>query len=298
MYALEEKKNLASSSSTPVDMPLASGGDQTMWLIDEDGNRVSPFASPNFRMDFVPTRRGTKCALMWIRFPRARYTILFAHGNATDLGAMRDHLIDMAMNCDVNVAAYDYSGYGLSTGKPSVANLYADADAVLAHVRDHYKVRLENLIVYGQSLGSCATSYLAEKHANLCGVVLHAGLMSAMRVLRHSTSTSWYDVFPNVDRLKKARAPVFVIHGLNDQEIPIHHGRALHTSAPNKFTPWFPEGVGHNDIEINLRAEYFEKLNEFITHLDRARREREQAAAAGGASASGEASASGDGRRV
>lgn len=34
----------------------------------------------------------------------------------------------------VNVMAYDYSGYGKSTGRPSEANCYADVDAAFKYL--------------------------------------------------------------------------------------------------------------------------------------------------------------------
>ena len=34
----------------------------------------------------------------------------------------------------------------------------------------------------------------------------------------------WFDIFPNIDAAKQVSAPVFVIHGTEDQEIPIQHG--------------------------------------------------------------------------
>ncbi len=43
--------------------------------------------------------------------PSAKFTILFSHGNATDIGYMRDHLMDLAQTLQVNVFAYDYCGY-------------------------------------------------------------------------------------------------------------------------------------------------------------------------------------------
>ena len=47
-----------------------------------------------------------------------------------DLGMAAPVMVAMAHELNCNVCAYDYSGYGLSTGRRSEANLYADIQAV------------------------------------------------------------------------------------------------------------------------------------------------------------------------
>lgn len=58
-----------------------------------------------------------------------RFTVLFSHGNAVDLGQMSSFYIGLGTRINCNIFSYDYSGYGVSTGKPSEKDLYADVDA-------------------------------------------------------------------------------------------------------------------------------------------------------------------------
>lgn len=67
--------------------------------------------------------------------PRRRYTVLFSHGNAVDLGQMSSFYIGLGTRISCNVFSYDYSGYGASSGKPSEKNLYADIDAAWQALR-------------------------------------------------------------------------------------------------------------------------------------------------------------------
>ena len=46
----------------------------------------------------------------------ASVTILFSHGNAEDLGMIYDWFVTLAQELNVNVLAYDYTGYGKSRG--------------------------------------------------------------------------------------------------------------------------------------------------------------------------------------
>ena len=63
------------------------------------------------------------------------------------------------------------------------------------------KVAPENIILYGRSLGSGPTCYLAEKE-KVGGVILHAPLMSVYRVIMQTLRfTLPTDMFPNIDRV-------------------------------------------------------------------------------------------------
>lgn len=82
------------------------------------------------------TSRGNRIACMFVRCsPSARYTLLFSHGNAVDLGQMSSFYIGLGSRINCNVFSYDYSGYGASSGKPSEKNLYADVDAAWQALR-------------------------------------------------------------------------------------------------------------------------------------------------------------------
>lgn len=60
--------------------------------------------------------------------------------------------------------SYDYAGYGMSTGKPSEKNLYADIDAAWHALRTRYGISPENVILYGQSIGTVPTVDLASRY--------------------------------------------------------------------------------------------------------------------------------------
>ena len=63
---------------------------------DEDGNQIPAF---------------------YIQRPRSKVTLLFSHGNAEDLGMMFPRMKALSKMLGVNIMAYEYTGYGISTGK-------------------------------------------------------------------------------------------------------------------------------------------------------------------------------------
>jgi len=256
-----------------VQVEVAERGNQkqaikrhVMYVRDESGRLGDPYHDQFFHVYVLPTKRGQRICTMHIIHPGSSITFLVSHGNATDLGLLRNHLLEFSKVLKVSVYAYDYTGYGLSTnhGRPTVGDCLCDISCAFGHLTNVLGVPSNQVVLYGQSLGTGPTLELARK-VPVMGVVIHSGIMSGLRVIRpFIKSTYWFDIFPNVDIIGESKAPVFVIHGTNDQEIDIRHGRQLHASAKTKLDPWWVEGGGHNDIEFDTRHQYFTRLKRFL----------------------------------
>ncbi|XP_028857642.1 alpha/beta hydrolase domain-containing protein 17A isoform X2 [Denticeps clupeoides] len=212
---------------------------------------------------FTRSSRGNRVGCMYIRCaPTARFTVLFSHGNAVDLGQMSSFYIGLGTRINCNIFSYDYSGYGVSTGKPSEKNLYADIDAAWQALRTRYGISPENIILYGQSIGTVPTVDLASRY-ECAAVILHSPLTSGMRVAFPDTKKTYcFDAFPNIEKVSKITSPVLIIHGTEDEVIDFSHGLALFERCPKAVEPLWVEGAGHNDIE--LYSQYLERLRRFI----------------------------------
>ena len=55
-----------------------------------------------------------------------KYTLLYSHGNAEDIGLVTAFMIDMARLLQVNILCYDYSGYGMSVDTEYVCQFFMD----------------------------------------------------------------------------------------------------------------------------------------------------------------------------
>ena len=98
--------------------------------------------------------------------PASRPTlILFAHGNAVDLGQMLPFLAELgpALGAGVGVACFDYRGYGASDPSPSAAGIVADGAAALEWAVRELGYAPEDVILYGQSVGSAPAAALAAR---------------------------------------------------------------------------------------------------------------------------------------
>ncbi len=95
------------------------------------------------------------------------------------------------MQC--NLCAYDYTGYGHSSGRPSVADTIADVDAVFAWLLRR-GIQRQDIVLYGQSLGSGPTLDLAAREKSIAGVVLHAAFASGAHTCLHIGQPARYAV--------------------------------------------------------------------------------------------------------
>jgi len=216
------------------------------------------------------TARGNTIMGFHLRRANSERTILFSHGNSTDIGIMFNHLHDMCNILKCDVFAYEYSGYGQSSGVPSEADLYSDIDAAYSYLTADCGLEESAIVLMGQSIGSVPSIDLASR-ADVGGMILHSALKSGLSILQEVQVTYWFDVFQNATKIENVHAPVFVIHGTHDSEVPFEHGAALFDATPPEFAsdPWWVKGAGHNDIETTHRSEYFEKLRSFLVSLSK-----------------------------
>lgn len=79
--------------------------------------------------------------------------------------------------------------------QPSEANTYADIEAVYKCLEETYGAKQEDIILYGQSVGSGPTVDLAARLPRLRAVVLHSPILSGLRVMYPVKRTYWFDIY-------------------------------------------------------------------------------------------------------
>uniref|UniRef100_A0A8C4QCS3 Protein ABHD13 n=1 Tax=Eptatretus burgeri TaxID=7764 RepID=A0A8C4QCS3_EPTBU len=240
-----------------------AGGRWALRLSDRAEWQYSRRELDAVEVSMTRTHRGSRLACMFVRCtPESRFTLLFSHGNAVDLGQMSSFYLGLGTRLGCDVFSYDYSGYGASSGKPSEKNLYADVEAAWHVLCNRYAVPPESIILYGQSIGTVPTVDLASRF-ECAAVVLHSPLTSGMRVAFPNTRRTYcFDAFPSIDKIARVRAPVLVIHGTEDEVIDFSHGLAMYERCQRPVEPLWVEGAGHNDVE--LYGQYLERLKRFV----------------------------------
>jgi fermentation-respiration switch protein FrsA (DUF1100 family) len=195
-------------------------------------------------------------------------TILFSHGNAEDIGLVSQYFREASQIMQVNVFAYEYPGYGMSSGEPEEEKCYAAVEAAYKYMRDVLLIPWDSIVLYGRSLGSGPSCHLASRTA-VRGVVLQSPVLSMYRVGLHLRFTLPGDLFANVDKIGDIVCPVYVVHGTRDEIVPVWHGQELHRLASDPWSPFWVEGGQHNDLEMVATAAFYERLQSFFAHLEK-----------------------------
>ena len=124
---------------------------------------------------------GTSLAAIYLPNTLARRTVFYFHGNAEDLGRVAPILQDLH-RAGYAVLAFDYRGYGLSDGRATEKNVYADTRVVLAFAASTLGVTPESLVLLGRSMGSGPAVELATQ-IQPAGLVLVSPFASVLRVI-------------------------------------------------------------------------------------------------------------------
>ncbi len=198
--------------------------------------------------------------------PEAEFTILFSHGNGEDLGDSVEGLAGFQAY-GFQVVAYDYPGYGLSTGRATEANTYEAADAVYKWLTKEKGIPPERIIVYGRSLGSGPSIHLAGQHPAIAGIILEGAFASTFRVMLPINILP-FDKFENEKKLRSIDIPLLVIHGERDQVVPFWHAKANLNASPSshKSYLWIPGG-GHVDAAHLASDAYWKSIHEFVISI-------------------------------
>ena len=219
-----------------------------------------------FTATTIPTRDGEQLRAWLLHAPNPRALVVYFHGNGGNLSIWAPILSDLARH-GFDVLAFDYRGYGVSTGRPTESGLYRDADAVLDHV-SRARPELRPIVYWGRSLGTAVAAYAASRKPP-DGIVLEAGFPDARAVVRTSPVLALLSVFSTyrfatAEWLERVPAPALVIHGDADQVIPFRLGRALFERLKGAKTFVAIPGGDHNDIKPVDERLYWEAVEAFI----------------------------------
>ncbi len=185
----------------------------------------------------------------YIPLENHRGVVLFSHGNAGSL-AGRLESIGLLRSFGFSVLAYDYGGYGYSTGSPSEARCYADIQAMWDYLTQERGVEAKDVLLFGRSLGGAPTAELA-RHVEAGGVILESAFLSVADVARHNPllrTLTWAlrHRFENKHKVADIRSPLLIVHGPADEVIPFENGEGLFERATEPKSFLEIEG-GHNN---------------------------------------------------
>jgi len=195
--------------------------------------------------------------------------LLFCHGNVGNVSQRIDSF-KIFRQLGLSIFIFDYRGYGLSQGRPSEKGTYLDAEGAWNYLVNVMKVKPEDIIIFGRSLGGGVASYLAQKYQPRALII-------------ESSYTSIPDVatklFPRLPmklitrfkyntrvRLKDIYCPVLIIHSKDDEIIPFRHGQVLYETANPPKTFLQIKGRHYYGF-LGSKSIYVDGLREFIQEI-------------------------------
>jgi uncharacterized protein len=108
----------------------------------------------------------------WIPSPSARYTAIYLHGQAGNLGDALEVLTQLHAS-GMNILAFDYRGYGQSNFvRPSEANWRQDATWAFDYLTGTRHIDSHSIVIIGSGLGANLALGIAAAHPDSAGVVL------------------------------------------------------------------------------------------------------------------------------
>jgi fermentation-respiration switch protein FrsA (DUF1100 family) len=201
----------------------------------------------------------------WQKEPEeGKKIFLYLSGNAENFAKSNDHLQALAQSGN-GVLAMVYRGYGKSEAKPTEVGFYADAQASI----DYLKTKYTNpIIVVGRSIGT-GVAVESAKNNNLAAIVLWSPYTSLPDI-----AAKQYPIFPiktlgmvkykfdSASKINAVTEPLLIIHGAQDNLIPISFAQKLFSLAnnPKKFVTFADSDHNYFDAykiayELNKFAE-------------------------------------------
>lgn len=190
-------------------------------------------------------------------------TIIYSHGNASDIGVDHQDILTLATDININIIEYDYEGYGLTDGVKSEQGCNRCINKIYNHLLNQ-GIDSTDIILLGFSIGTGPSIALAHKYKNQLfkAIVLVAPYTSLLAVLSPNiatftqyTSISNPDMFLNIKKISGINAPITIIHGKQDQIISHNHALNLCRKNKNINLVSLEEGTHHN-----IFSNYYDEL--------------------------------------
>ncbi|HAH07929.1 MAG TPA: alpha/beta hydrolase [Elusimicrobia bacterium] len=218
---------------------------------------------------FLRTEDGVRIHAWLLPAQRPGPVLLYCHGNAGNISS-RMYKANLFHRLGLGVLLFDYRGYGKSEGRPSEEGTYRDAEAAWRWLVEEKRVRPEDIVVYGESLGNAIALETALRHppralileSAFTSVVDMGELIFPFLPVRAMT-TIRYD---NLAKIPRVSCPVLVMHSREDSIVPFEMGRRLFEAAPEPKR-FFELKGSHDEGYIDTGEAYSGEILGFLAGL-------------------------------
>ena len=213
------------------------------------------------------TADGVKLHGWWVPAEGAPVFVWF-HGNGGNISHRLENIQLLHDLVGVQVFIFDYREYGRSSGRISREGTFLDAAAAYRYVTETQGVPPTDVVLFGRSLGTALATDLSVNHPCRALILESAFTNSSdMAKMLAPFLFDWRPKVPydNLGKIDKVKVPVLIIHGTDDEIIPVDMGRRVFTAANEPKELYLIPGAHHNDTYLVGGRAYFERLQAFIS---------------------------------
>lgn len=211
----------------------------------------------------------------------AKGTVLFLHGNAQNIST---HIasVHWLPAQHYNVFLPDYRGYGLSEGEASLAGVQDDINSAMDYLLHRPDLDSKRIVILGQSLGGALAIYNVAHspyRQKIKALIVESAFSDYRDIAREKLASFWLtwplqwplaltinnDYSPLTVVSKVSPIPLLIIHGDNDNIVPLSNGQTLFAAAAEPREIWVVANGGH--IEAFRRKEYQARLLQYLERI-------------------------------
>ena len=204
------------------------------------------------------------------------FNLIYLSGNGSNVRSAIPFFNELTKQANVNIFTFNYSGYGLSDGKPTIDGIVNDGNIALNFYNQNLNNNLPTVLL-GYSMGGYVALNVMDKD-----FIDQVVIMSTFTSLEELEDYLIKDALPWIIRpfLKldidekiynlnnkplaaKAIKPVLVIHGDADNFIPPAMGKTLYDLMPTEFKRF----VTIDDADHRMVLKDEEKMKDVIQEI-------------------------------
>jgi len=189
----------------------------------------------------------------WVASDPSAPAFFLLHGNGEHIGEWRP-LQAYLLGKGYSSFVFDYSGFGSSTGRPTVERLNEDAVAAYQRFVQLSRHATER-IAFAHSLGSSILMEVANRlEPHPSRIVVHGAFTTARAILVEKgfvppeEEDRYPDAWNGLRNVQSLEMPLIVAHSPNDQTISFSMGEELAGAAGENGTFLALQTAGHNAV--------------------------------------------------
>jgi len=235
---------------------------------------LKQFLADNNAQDvFIPIGNGKNLHAWHFINSRAAQTIMVCHGNEGNISDM-SKLIQLLLHTGSSVFIFDYQGYGVSDGSPSIKGVCQDALIAYDWLVKKQRLDPKSIVLYGESMGASIACWLI-KQRTIGGIILQSASTNIRRIA-HETFPPLgcfpYFLFPspyfdNIAALRIKPYPLLIIHGSKDRTVVPAHAKNIFAAAREPKRIALLPYTAHEEIDNRDVGYFCQAVGEFLNSI-------------------------------